>query len=520
MRRILLILFIYNLSSYAQIEVLKSSPTVYPYGGQQNLERFDKRLQSYPPLDFNKSILFLNGVFDSLIYFHQAHFNNNLRIINSSFIQPTNFYDAKFYGSVSFLKNDFRNNVSFENSRFFGNFDFIDCTSLGSISFNNTIFDSVSSFQNSEFHSTVSFYNTKAYDMFDFSSTNCKKQLDFRGSIFHDVVYFEESIFNNKFYISNSVIEGNAFFNGCKFKGIANFFNTTFKGDVSFSESDFTSGAIFGTAVNFEKVKFLKTADFRSSNFESVRKIYLYGTKFSPGQLFVYWDQLKAEDSLRISLSDFSSPKDSIEVKNRLEQYRRIETIYLQLRDNFLNQDNKSSADEVMFELGSQRSIILNELSWTLYGWFFGWGYKPWRFILFTVFPIILLFSIIWYFPFYHLILPIVWVDFPSNYRHSFSGDSHKKDIRLSKNKNIVIFNHSSIPIGDISYLSRIWHVIHFSTSVLLGIRFKKEWISTTNKWFLYCITIEWVIGIIFYITFAILVKGVRFGFIKDIFGF
>jgi len=67
-----------------------------------------------------------------------------------------------------------------------------------------------------------------------------------------------------------------------------------------------------------------------------------------------------------------------------------------------------------------------------------------------------------------------------------------------------------------------------FSASVLLGIRFKKEWIPIVDKRnlylghksFLHVVTFEWLLGIGLIITFTLLVRGTRFGFIRDLLGF
>ncbi len=72
--------------------------------------------------------------------------------------------------------------------------------------------------------------------------------------------------------------------------------------------------------------------------------------------------------------------------------------------------------------------------------------------------------------------------------------------------------------------------VNHFTTdgsaAVLFGIRFKKEWSKVCpdnilgRKTFIYCVTFEWLLGIGLIVTFALLVKGARFGFIRDLLGF
>jgi len=87
------------------------------------------------------------------------------------------------------------------------------------------------------------------------------------------------------------------------------------------------------------------------------------------------------------------------------------------------------------------------------------------------------------------------------------------------------VFNHSKIS-QHISLLYRIWHVIFFSFSVLLGIRWKKEWSDVKHKGqfgsdtFLRVVTIEYILGLLLYIIFAILVKSNQFAYIKGLLGF
>ena len=74
--------------------------------------------------------------------------------------------------------------------------------------------------------------------------------------------------------------------------------------------------------------------------------------------------------------------------------------------------------------------------------------------------------------------------------------------------------------------LTRYWHSLFFSTSVLLGIRFKKDWIKVFpedmlgSKSYIRLVTFEWTLGIMLFVVFALLVKGIRFSFIKDLLGF
>jgi len=82
----------------------------------------------------------------------------------------------------------------------------------------------------------------------------------------------------------------------------------------------------------------------------------------------------------------------------------------------------------------------------------------------------------------------------------------------------VKVFNHDNVT-QDITLPARVWHVVFFSASVLFGIRFKKEWIARRDNAFLWCVTIEWLLGIVLYILFAGLVKSYEFGYVKGLLG-
>ena len=117
---------------------------------------------------------------------------------------------------------------------------------------------------------------------------------------------------------------------------------------------------------------------------------------------------------------------------------------------------------------------------------------------------IFVIFAIIWHNKkFYPLVLPLV--------DHSFSN---QKIYLRQKNR-----TRSIPPTITSKRLVRIWHVVFFSMSVLLSIRFKKEWIEKNNSLFLLLVSLEWALGNLLYVLFGIGVKNYEFGYIKGFFG-
>jgi len=145
-----------------------------------------------------------------------------------------------------------------------------------------------------------------------------------------------------------------------------------------------------------------------------------------------------------------------------------------------------------------------------------------------------IIFAVVWYWFYYGILVKIVneKIDerkFPGSH-YKFDFKYKEKYLSISKKNSfpgvkLKIYDHSKSP-KELNRLSRYWHVLFFSASVLLGIRFKREWIEIGSplalgqQSFIYLVTAEWLLGIGLYVTFALLVKGARFEFIKGLLGF
>lgn len=162
------------------------------------------------------------------------------------------------------------------------------------------------------------------------------------------------------------------------------------------------------------------------------------------------------------------------------------------------------------------------------------WGYQPWRFLIFVVLPLILVFACIWYWFYYEIVMGVV--DNRIDQKYASRNDKphfSQREIHLFGSKKglfppieFKVYDHPTSSFGTVSLL-RYWHVTFFSASVLLGIRIKKEWIQIIpptsrlgQKSFIIMMSIEWLLGIGLYVAFAVLVKGSRFEFIKGLLGF
>jgi|GEM_PF-2807028 len=397
-------------------------------------------------------------------------------------------------------------------------------------------------FHRSVFKNKVDVYGTSYLGSSNFSWSEFQEEVLFARATFQYEPKFVFVDFRKKISFLDSEFKSGASFDYSTFEGEVEFLNSKFLGNADFRSATFDKGvdfhhSKFSGEVSFQGASFKDHLDLREANFDSVETFILAGMDYPEGRLFVYWDQLKAQKNLRIkpyhstNLKPYNHPSENFAVPlvseslSENEVIRQLDITYKKLSNNFLAQGNESASDEVLYELGQQKFKLRGGFWLGLYGFFLGYGYKAWRFVVFLVIPIILFFGFIWYFKYYSIIALIV--------NRSVHEDENKEKIVKAKTKrlkfpkqfDIHILDHSKIEkIAPLIY--RIWHVLIFSASVLMGIRFRKEWSEippkkiTGRRSFLWLVSAEYFLGIGLYISFAILVKGSRFDFIKGLIGF
>ena len=327
--------------------------------------------------------------------------------------------------------------------------------------------------------------------------------------------------------------------------------NALFSNEANFEDT------VFNTTLNIAKTKFKKGVDLRRTDLSNTKVLFDHRTFFPPGTLKVYWSQLEGHlsfrdrscpnywirksakakvtrldslrqhlpdtliakrDSIGIELNTAKADFDSLTTLFNKERYDLTEIFYHRLRDNYLAQNDRASADGVMYELASKRTEYLKEPLWGLYGMFMGWGYKPLRFVLTVFLLVVLPFSFLWYRRFYHRVAPLV-AQLNEEQKSRLNNPSVIQQKVFLKIFKYNTYNHHEAS-GVANLFARLWHVVHFSASVLFSIRFNKSWIEMEDRAFLTWVTAEWALGIGLYVTFAILVKSYEFGYVKGLLGF
>ena len=541
-------------------------------------------LHLFNSVTFSDTVNFSWAQFNEKAYFSNAHFNEQADFSWAKFNEKAYFSKAQFNDQADFSDAQFNNEADFSGTDFNDQADFSDAQFNDQADFPRGTFENEASFSQVTFEDRASFYLTLFFNLADFSEAQFNDQADFFNTWFSNLADFSWAKFNEKAYFSNAQFNDQAdfsdaqlndqarfshtrfsnladfsgaefgdmaFFNSVRFADRANFFNTRFSKKITLEN------AVFDSSIIFASTRFEKGIDLRRTTFSKAKIFIDHRTSFPPGKLNVNWNQLRGRiivydwtcrgyrernsarnrylllDSLRKNPSkDLIGKKDSInaeydKVTTKLdslnhildkERYDLTEIFYHRLRDNYLTQNNRSSADGVMYELASKRKDYLQEPLWKLYGLFMGWGYKPLRFVVTVFILVILPFSIIWYTRFYHRVLPLV-AHLNEEQKKQLSNDDLLQEKTFLKIFTSTNYHHREAK-KVANLFARLWHVVYFSSSVLISIRFKKDWIAMEDRAFLTWVTVEWALGIGLYITFAILVKSYEFGYVKGLLGF
>ena len=482
-----------------------NNPTEWPYGGEPDSSRMEE-LMGLAPLIFKQKADFWKTQFSDRADFWMAQFSDKADFTGAQFSNEADFWKTQFSDRANFTRAQFSDKADFWMAQFSDRADFWKAR-----------FSDKANFRGAQFSNEADFTEAQFSDKADFWMAQFSDRADFTEAQFSDRADFTEAQFSNE----------------------ADFENT-----------------VFGTTFNIATTRFEKGLDLRRTDLSKVKILFDHRTFFPPGTLKVYWKQLEGHlsfndlscpnyrnwksivvhitkldslqqhlpdtliakrDSIGTALNTAKADFDSLTILLKKERYDLTEIFYHRLRDNYLAQNDRSSADGVMYELASKRTEYLKEPLWKLYGLFMGWGYKPLQFVISVILFIVIPFAFVWYIRFYHRVLPI-FTELSTTQKAQIRNKPLLKKTIL-KYIHFHFFNHQIVS-GSVNLPARILHVLHFSTAVLLSIRFKKEWINRADRAFLSWVIAEWVLGIALYITFAVLVKSYEFGYVKGLLGF
>jgi len=424
------------------------------------------------------------GVQDSSRYDSRKMVRVPLNFARSTSYTGAYFRDAWFDGEAYFKYAHFGGEVDFREARFGGEADFRYAHFGGEAYFREARFGGEALFWGARFDGEAYFWYTQFGGEVD----------DFRNAQFDGMANFANAQFDAQFggetLFGRARFGGEAYFREARFGGKANFVNAQFDGMANFANAQFDSTAFFNGA------QFDRTARFDGAH---LRHASFSGTRFSAEPSF--------SGTAFTGVLRFGAHFDS-GVDLRKADLKKLEYIYLDgisyppgaFRVYWGDIDARENAPVIRVieedSVDPDGDVVYKALS-VVYKHLRDNGYQPWRFLLIVFVLIVPFFAAVWRWKFFTIVRSIV-----------------HQEVSLR-----------SLPDAPSDRLSQAWHVVYFSTAVLLGLRFKREWIIPHDEEgrrsrFTKLVTAEWAFGIGLYILFAVTVKGHRFSYIKGLLGF
>jgi hypothetical protein len=248
----------------------------------------------------------------------------------------------------------------------------------------------------------------------------------------------------------------------------------------SFSQLPILENSKINGDLNLNSCNFQNGIDLRFLWWCRLRRISISNTRYPAGSVHASWDSL---------LATLDTPSQLLASDTADFELRHIEAMYTVLRDNYLIQNDKRSADQVMYHIAVMDAHYKPSLWKTLYNMFLGFGYKPWRWILYIIFPLMACGA------------AVLW---------RYYGHVNE----------IVRFGAMRTDMLPRQRLAlRIVKCLYFSGSVMLGIRFRRMWISDDCPAFTYTVIILWLVGTASIIAMAALTKVAEFQVVKGLIG-
>jgi hypothetical protein len=397
------------------------------------------------------------------------------------------FRDLRFEQPVSFAgfeSNAWFITVEFESVRFTGEFGgetnffyskfhepakFMDVHFRGPFSCGATIFEKPPSFARVEFHDKADFNFTNRTEspivtQLEFDHTRAHREIAFNGRSIWDL-RFASSTFNGPLVLIDAELRN--------FRSHQSWFDvepvlngTQFIGEMSFAGTTFKEGL---------DLRFADLSKATSISFEKIRS--------NPAEFFVDWSQIQRRGKHRLDVERGPEEKPD-------KWFPRLAAMYQIVANAYNAQHNGADAERALNELEVRRQETFGGFWHGAYGVLLGFGFQPWR-VIFLVIPLILIFVAL-YVPYREVIASILDADI-------------KKGTTTQ---------------DQVTGVARGFHLLFFSSAVLLGIRFKSEWIQPSNTPFMVLVAIEWIFGIVLYVTFFALVKTSGFTYVKGLLGF
>ncbi len=313
----------------------------------------------------------------------------------SRFNQYAEFKAARFNRSAYFLWSQFNSSADFQWSQFNQNADFSMSRFNQNADFSESQFNQNADFSESQFNQNADFSESQFNQNADFSGSQFNQSANFMRSQFNLSAYFQYSQFNQKTYFIRSRFNQNADFSMSQFNQNADFSMSRFNQNASFSMSRFNQSA------SFIGSRFDQNADFIVSQFQSDAYFSMSSQNFADfnhakfsGDLFLEGSKI---DHLNLTRTKFGK------IFLRWESIGRLaydETAYLLLAGNFKGLNFLEDANECYYDYRNDRRDTLKGIKWAvdyLLMIFYGYGVKPDRPVLWSLFFMSLFALLFWW---------------------------------------------------------------------------------------------------------------------------
>jgi uncharacterized protein YjbI with pentapeptide repeats len=379
---------------------------------------------------FPKEWDFSGKEFRFYTYFDGATFRKNASFSKATFNKKVDFSKATFGGvadfrETTFQKADFSESTFRKKSDFFGaNFQEADFfgANFQESQFSFAIFQKGVDFNGATFQGDVYFYEATFHNV-NFNKATFHKSVDFNKATFQENVDFNKATFQENAYFYEATFHMKADFWGVTFRSVADFRETTFEGDADFLGATFQKVEFFGSAFHknayFRVVIFQGNADFIATTVKEFLEFnpkQVLGILDFRGAKFFFSGSISANlksakfhraHLQNVAFIDCTWPDNYViyeEIHMEDEDinlpFSELETIYRDLKQNMQNHGDYTTAGEFYYremEMRRKGSKTKRKRMWfEIYRFLAGYGEKPERTILSSLFTIILFALLYW----------------------------------------------------------------------------------------------------------------------------
>lgn len=416
-------------------------------------------------------------------------------------LTQTRFESAVFHKAVNFHSRTISEKVDFKSAHFYGPSRFDHVVFRDSARFNETLFDKQAYFHHSKF----------------------AKQGLFFGTVFNEKATFNNAVFNKTAFFHNVQFQDTCNFTSARFKEPANFLGTHFDGPTYFSHARFDSDItfyyaeinapltlenasakdfIFHGAIIRDKIYLGSTtnsqvpfADFTKASFTEPENSFhpSTGKKTNGGEIILVGPaklDIQIEKFPHLSLLDtldyFTKKYIIATLKEECfagenQASERFELDYI-LAKSTMHQDKSSVYGRTKFyQVHKWPKWFATELYYLT----MELGYRPFD-LLYWAFGLVIIFTIIY----------SIWI--PERLKEFIALEwKHKKTKESTESASICSLFYENVLIS-----------FYFSASVFFALRFNKDIFNFFERNEKMWISIEWLLGIIFYVAFFALAQS------------